>query len=105
MDPITCNAKLMLRFYQDALYLISLVFTVSALGCLCGYALLVCIQCYPGSHRRIKVVPRTAPKPLLAELETDYSNTFQLPRVSQSPLRAPGSAIPLLSARKAPSAS
>lgn len=62
MELITSDPELMLRFYQNALYLISLVMSIAALGCGCAYAFLVYTECYSGSHRKVKVSPRTAPE-------------------------------------------
>jgi hypothetical protein len=103
MEPITGNPELMLRFYQNALYLIGLVMSMAALGCGCVYALFVFTECLTGPHRRSKVVPRTAPVPVLAKLATAHGQAFQLRLAPHLPPGTSISAIPFLSARKAAS--
>jgi hypothetical protein len=53
MEPMANNTELMLRFYQNALYLISWVFSIAALGCGCAYVLLVWTEYCSGSHRSL----------------------------------------------------
>jgi len=62
MEPMASSTELMLRFYQNALYLISWVFTFAGLVGACAYGLLIYSECNSGPHRKVKASPRTAPE-------------------------------------------